>query len=320
MNAAFLNHEVGHAGVKVQRGYCAERSIRVVRLEADIVRLCHRSNLLELGYAAALHDVRLDHLHNLSLQQIGVVPLGIKALAGRKRDVHLLGDALHGIEVLRRHRFFIHERAVRFHRVADADGIRRCEPAMHFDQQLHIVSDRLAHGFKLLDGDALRLDGDEQSAMVEGVALERGESLLCVAQSVLHRILDGEAIPPAVTPELVAHRAAEELIDGNAERLPLDVPERNLDAANSRHLHHTATHMEVMIERLPVLLDAVRVLADEHLAELFDHTGDRERAGCCLAPACDALVGLNLHEHIVARLTARRGGGGDGGYGCDFHV
>ena len=148
---------------------------------------------------------------------------------------------------------------------------------MHFHQQLHIIPNSLSHGFKLLDGDALRLDWNEQSAMVEGVALERGQPLLGMAQRVLNRVLDGQAVPPSVAPELVSHSAAKKLIHRHAERLSLDVPQRDLDSADSRHLHHTAAHMEVMIQRLPVLLDTVRVLADEYLPELFDHRRDRQR-------------------------------------------
>ena len=84
-------------------------------------------------------------------------------------------------------------------------------------------------------------------------------------------------------------------------------------------MHHAAAHMEVVVERLPVFFDAVRVFADELLAELFDHSGDGEGAGGGFAPACDAFVGLDFDEHVVARHAAWGGGCGDGGDGGDFH-
>ena len=58
---------------------------------------------------------------------------------------------------------------------------------MHLYQQFHIVAYRLADGFHLRDGQPFGLDGDEQAPMLEGVAFERGDSLI----DETHRGLDG---------------------------------------------------------------------------------------------------------------------------------
>ena len=137
-------------------------------------------------------------------------------------------------------------------------------------------------------------------------------------------VFDGEfgceAVPASVAPDLLSHLAAEEFVDGDAEGLAFDVPECDLDAGDCGELDNAASDVEVVVEGLPVLLDAVRVFADEEFAEFVDHCGDGERSGGGFAPTGDAFVGFDLDEDVVSGLASGRRGGGDGGYVGDFHV
>ena len=45
---------------------------------------------------------------------------------------------------------------------------------MDFDEEFDVVAYGFTDGFEFLDGDAFGFDGDEESAVVEGVAFEGG--------------------------------------------------------------------------------------------------------------------------------------------------
>ena len=66
MDAAFLDHEVGGAGVDVDGCDGAEGAVGVVGLESDVVGFGHGGDLFEFEDAAGLDDVGLDHLHDLT--------------------------------------------------------------------------------------------------------------------------------------------------------------------------------------------------------------------------------------------------------------
>ena len=112
------------------------------------------------------------------------------------------------------------------------------------------------------------------------------------------------SVPASVAPDLLAHLAAEEFVDGNAESLSFDVPKRDFDAGDCGELDYAASDVEVVVEGLPVLLDAVRVFADEEFAEFVDHCGDGERSSGGFPPSSDAFVGFDLDEDVVSGLAA----------------
>ena len=61
-------------------------------------------------------------------------------------------------------------------------------------------------------------------------------------------------------------RPAEQLVDRGAERLALDVPERDVDRGEDRHADRArAVHAQdrAVVDLVPQVLDPVRVLADE---------------------------------------------------------
>ena len=97
--------------------------------------------------------------------------------------------------------------------------------------------------------------------------------------------------------------AAQKLVHRNAERLALDVPEGHVDAAQGAGEDRPAPVEGVTVDRLPVVDDLARVLADQVGLDLLDGRRDRERAPLDdrLAQADDPGIGVHLEEE-PARL------------------
>ncbi len=93
------------------------------------------------------------------------------------------------------------------------------------------------------------------------------------------------------------------VVDGDPEGLPLDVPERLVDAAQGAGEDRPAAVEGVAVHGLPVVDHAPRVLADQVGLELLDRRGAGEGAALedRLAEPHDPRVGVHLQEE-VARL------------------
>ena len=97
-----------------------------------------------------------------------------------------------------------------------------------------------------------------------------------------------------VTLTVVAHRAAEQLVHGQLERLALDVPERQVHRADGvrllapRRIEPGDEHL------LPDRLDAERILADERAGALLERV-----FRSALADAGDPDVGLDGADHVA---------------------
>ena len=91
--------------------------------------------------------------------------------------------------------------------------------------------------------------------------------------------------------------AAEQRVHRLADRLPEDVPERDVDGAQRRE-EHRAGEVGVAGHRLEVMLDPPRVLAAEILREIVDRLEDQAvvRPEPGLAGADDAVARVHLHE------------------------
>src|SRR5690606_11477076 len=102
---------------------------------------------------------------------------------------------------------------------------------------------------------------------------------------------------------LVARAAAEQLVERHAGDLGLDVPQRHVDGGDGGHGDGAAAPVGALVEVLPDVLGAERVLADEGGGDVILQVGDdREptavrRAG---ADAVHALAGHRLHGGEVA--------------------
>ena len=129
--------------------------------------------------------------------------------------------------------------------------------------------------------------------------------------------------------DVAAAEAPEQLCDRDAERLPLDVEERHLDAGDRVGADPAPVARE-LLHPVHEPLGAERVLPDEELRQLgLDDRPDRgQRRPGCLADADEALVGVDLDEQPGCRQAgssgpderlAHRSANGDGMNAGDPH-
>src|SRR3954468_20957692 len=111
----------------------------------------------------------------------------------------------------------------------------------------------------------------------------------------------------AVNRHRVARRTAEQLVDGRAERLALDVPQRHVDRGNRRHRHRPAAPVGTLVEQLPDVLDAPRIAPHEQRQHVIrEVTRDRELAAVQrgVAKADQAVDRLEPQRDEIAPGTA----------------
>ena len=82
-----------------------------------------------------------------------------------------------------------------------------------------------------------------------------------------------------VNADAIPRRPAEEFVDRHSERLPLDVPEGLIDAAQDAGEDRAAAIEGVAVDCLPMVRDGARVFADQVRLDFFDGSG----AGQCAA-------------------------------------
>ena len=94
----------------------------------------------------------------------------------------------------------------------------------------------------------------------------------------------------------------------DAQRLPLDIPEGDLDAGKRAEEGRSAVPEGVPVGLLPEMLDAGRIGSQQQRFEILDHPQDgvglpSER---CLAEPGQPIVGVDQHEDVVAPTRADR--------------
>ena len=122
----------------------------------------------------------------------------------------------------------------------------------------------------------------------------------------LHGLGPGETIGAAVRPvqsDALAHRAAEQLVNWNAEGLGLDVQKRVLDRADGLLDHATGGLAADRVQQRDHCLVGPRVHADDLRGEVLDRGSHALPAKqlVVLAPADQAFIGADLKKIEVAR-------------------
>ncbi len=100
----------------------------------------------------------------------------------------------------------------------------------------------------------------------------------------------------------VIERPAQQFVNGFAEDLAADVPQRHVDTRDRRTQHRAGAVEAVHVHGLPEVLHSHRILPDDGVAEVLD--GLHRRPGLALqgglAPADDTRVGLELDKNVRA--------------------
>ena len=106
--------------------------------------------------------------------------------------------------------------------------------------------------------------------------------------------------------QLVVGLAADQLVHGDVQSLALDIPAGNVDGRHGGGDHHAAAHAPegVAVQVLPDLLGVEGIHADDQLGKVLalaeGGLGAVAVGQAGLAPAVDALVGVDLHGNKAA--------------------
>ena len=101
----------------------------------------------------------------------------------------------------------------------------------------------------------------------------------------------------------VAHFAAEQFINGQPVKFPLDIPKRLIYPRDRAH-HHRAAAIEARPEqRLPDVLNLARITSDEKVRHIFHRAANGARLPFDdrLAPAFAAVVRCDLQKQPAGR-------------------
>ena len=266
-----------------------------MRRDADERRLRRRGDLARLPDAAAVGEIRLQHVGRAEREDVAESPFGEEPLTGRHRDRDRRRDLGHrragppAAPAPRRRR--CRTRPAPAAIWIAAVGERRPWQSIRTSTSGPTAS-RISRICRRACAQ-LRLPGDARHGL-ERAELERAPSCLDQANARLGDLLRRLAARAVgVEPHPVAHPAAEQLVDRDAERLAEDVPQRLLDAGDGAADDDPAAPERVAVDGLPVVLDPRRILPDQVLRDVVDGADDRLglalQAG--LADAGDAGVG-----------------------------
>ena len=263
--------------------------------DRHVMGLGQGGDLLHLGDAAAVAAVRLQHVHHLGLQDLAHLPDGAVPLARGQGHGDRLAHPPHDLDVAR-HPALLPEQQVIGLQVA---------PHLAGDGRRH-----LAVGVEHDDAGGADLGAALADAVEDPLHPVRGIAVGADAPGA-----DLDRLGAGVHPHLVAAGSAEEPVHGHAVELAGDVPEGHVDGGDGVHHEAAAAQVSVGAEQpLPQVLDGGGVLADDHLAEgLGQGAGDAGLHVVDLAPAGDAVAGLDLHVPLGAHGDRPQGGDPDAG-------
>ncbi len=309
--------------------HAAQMAVEIMRRDVHLVHVRHGGDLQRLPEPVP-HHVDDRHVHRVRLEiGLEVAAMG-KRLAGRDRAhgagadvgerIGIVGIDLEPGEVVRRDR------------IGDALEALGLEMEVDVQHQPHLGSDRVAERrHRALGGlgDAVvpvelgpargapeaRAERDQATARIGGqdVGLERAEAarfhLLGVAGELVvagdgghaHLCRVANAVGAAMRPvqrDAVAHRAAEQRIDRDTERLPLDVEQRVLDRRDRLLVEAAARLPRRDMQARDDPLVGQRILADERGRQRGDDGGKSGAAEALIVfgPAGQTIIGGDLEE------------------------
>lgn len=105
-------------------------------------------------------------------------------------------------------------------------------------------------------------------------------------------------VDSGIHPNPIAHAPAEQLVDGDPERLSENVPERHVDAGKRGTVDRTAMVESTAVEMLPEIFDAPGILTDQSPAHLTKHRlyGERCSLERGLTETGQTRVGMHAHD------------------------
>src|SRR5579859_4727018 len=130
---------------------------------------------------------------------------------------------------------------------------------MQIEDDLDIVTHGLADRLELLDREADRPARLEDVADIGQAPPDELPALGFRSKAALDQRLDRLATVVRIADDLVAHQPSQQLVDGHAARLALDVPQRNIDRRQRAGADLPGGEEASPKQRLPEVLDAIRI-------------------------------------------------------------
>src|SRR5689334_23281009 len=95
-------------------------------------------------------------------------------------------------------------------------------------------------------------------------------------------------------------RTSQQFVHGPSKDLAADVPDGLIDSGDRGTQYGTSTVEAAYVHQLVHVLDLHRITPDDEIFQIIDagHCRGRFTFERCLAPADNALIGLELHEYI----------------------
>ncbi len=232
------------------------------------------------------------------------VPAQSPLLAVGQRHVRHLAQ-LRNIHqrVLVTHRVLDEERVERLHDLADPHGVVEVEALVQVDAPVAVGAHRVAYVAAVLFDAADHRAGVEDRpdrhvarahAKRPVAGFHRRVSPLFQAEGGVGRGTRRSRAAGRVALAVVARQAAEQLVHRQAERLALDVPQREIEGAEGVGLLPARRVEPRDVGLLPDPLDPKGILANQRARDLLEGV-----PGAALADAGDADVGFNGHHHVA---------------------
>ena len=314
-----VDAEVGDGGLQLDGSCVGDDRTGHMDLHAGVKDVCHVGNLLQLGDAAAVAGVGLDELDGVVFEEVVVAPAGVDPLTGGQRRADALAQLLHHVGVQHGDRLLVSHHIVLVAQLADADGRGQVGLAVVLDDDVNI-------GELLADGSHAALDpliertvGEAFLGQVRdflGVLVVGGEvdlhRVVALADGVaddVHILLVGapgtdlggpaELQLTCVAAQLVTALAAQQLVDGHAQSLALDVPQCDVQSGHTGEDDHAAalTPEGALQDCLPNQLGVHGVHADDMVGHVDDHAIRCGITGAVsdtrFAVAVDAFIGID---------------------------
>lgn len=328
-----LDTEVVHGEVEVDGGRHADRGdvLRPVDRALDLVLGGEVEELAQRCDASEVRDGRAYVVDQLLGDQGLVVVHRVEDLTDGQRCGRVPADQPQRLLVLGGRAVLQPEQAVRLQVLAQTGGLHGREAVVRVVQEGQLRAELGAHGLQYVRhvtqiGVGVPVLHQRPGLLVQhgGAARVRARHTVDRLQSGdagLHadrRIALGEAGPdrveelgdvPAVGVAVGAHpvpaRAAQELVERQARGLRLDVPQRDVDGGDRGHRHRSAPPVGAPVERLPGVLDAVRVETHEeghHMVLEVADDGQLPSVERGVAEAGEPFVGRQLQcDEVTAR-------------------
>ena len=289
----------------MQRRRRAHRCADVVRRHETPAGLGHRRDLLRFEQSAAVGDVGLDDLRRAEREQIPELGPRVQPLAGRNRDRHAARHLDECAGLVGGDRLLDPPRRQALEVARQSGGLGRGEPAVHFNEDLHVGSDGVPD--RLHERHRPRVLGPLQFAPAGAERIEL-EGPVAPRRHPAGRLREhlGRPLPrvPSVGVGLdpVAAGSPQQPVHRLAERLADDVPARHLHDGDGGHLGGPGHLIIVANDPQQEVFDVEGIAPqDIPVGDRLEIRGDRlfpiDRAR--LADAFESFVGPKPPEHKV---------------------